>query len=146
MRSYTAQQIDALSDDHVVHLQMVYVRGPIISGPGGGLVQYEWELRLNTSSWDIDWDGNNWKGAGTVLKIEHPEDDFSLAPNPMTVYLAGASPSMTSLALSRPMNGCPLFLYHAVMDKNTYKLIDDPVLEYSYRVSNLTLINQANAS
>jgi len=145
-RNYAVAQQAALDEDHVVHCELLYVAGPSNNASNPMDEAPQWELRVNTSSWNIDWDGETWNGVGTMLRVDRPDDDFSLAPNPMIIYLAGVTPAMASLALRQPINGTRVILYHAIFDADTYQLLEDPVVEYSYRASNMTIINQGQES
>ena len=140
-RHYSTAQKAALAEGHVVHCEMLYVEGPSNNASNPEDEAPQWELRLNTSGWNLEYGGFTWNGVGTMLRIDRPDDDFSLAPNPLNIYLAGVTPAMASLALRQPLNGTRVILYHAIFDAETYQLLEDPVVEYSYRASNLTLIN-----
>lgn len=132
MRAYSVLQLPLLDAKHVVHTEFVYA--DLVAG----------QVRYNTSQWDIDWGGFTWLKAGTLLRIEWPDEDLTLAANPLTIYLSGVTPTMTSLGLSTPVNGYPLSIWHGLFNTSTYQLVGTPVLDFSGRLSNITLINASN--
>lgn len=116
MRFLGSQTIATLSGAQVALAQLV-------------LLQFSTgAVALNTSTWDLVWGGVTYKGAyglGTISAIE----DAGGAVKGLNFELSGVSSSSIALALddSDTVQGTPVTIRTAVIDANTYQVIDAPV-------------------
>ncbi|MCW7541879.1 hypothetical protein OOT46_29200 [Aquabacterium sp. A7-Y] len=113
MRALSAAVTAALSGDRVVLGQLIYMA---LSEP----------VYLNTTGWDLTWDGKTWRGAGGVGRIDVLEDgpgeikgtSFEL-PGVLSEYLA--------LALAEPVQGRAVEVRTAIFDADTCQVLDAPI-------------------
>lgn len=95
-------------------------------------------LRYNSSEWDLSWNGHTWIAGDRVVSIQPASEDMSGQVNGAIVTVASLDPATTSLALSETLEGRVGNLYIAVMNPQTFAIVE--VKKYfGGRVSNLVL-------
>lgn len=80
-------------------------------------------LRMNTSSWNLEWDGFEWMGVGNLGRVEEVET----APGEikgLRLTLSGVLPETLSLALAEPIQGRPCELLTAIFDTESFQVVD----------------------
>lgn len=116
MKTFSAPVLAALASGSVALVQFVHLAFP------GGVVS------LNTSTWDLVWDGVTYKGAyglGAVSAvIDRPGEVQGI-----TLQLAAGDPASIALALDSAdqVQGTALTLRTAIVDTTTYTVLDAPV-------------------
>lgn len=93
-------------------------------------------LYLNTSGWNLVWDGHTWAGVAGVGRIQ-PVEDQAAELKGLSFELSGVPSSMVSLVLSEPVQGRPVDIWTAIFDSNT--TIVDAQLEWSGRLDTLAI-------
>lgn len=96
-------------------------------------------VALNTSTWDLAFNGVTYKGAYGLGKISAIEDGGGSVKG-LSFELSGVSSAAISLALdaSDVVQGAPVTIRTAVIDANTYQIIDAPI-EWTGLLDTMTL-------
>jgi len=68
-------------------------------------------LRLWTGVGELDYQGNSWYGAGTMLGVEAVEETTEIAAKGATISLSGVPAEVLSLALNEPYQGRKANIY-----------------------------------
>lgn len=126
MRSLAAPAVAALSAEQVPIVQLVLMKFP--SGA----------IALNTSTWDLVFDGVTYKGAfglGSIGAIEDSPGEIK----GVELEMSGVSSAAVALALdgSDEVQGTPLTIRTAILDGN-YQIVDAPV-EWAGALDTMTL-------
>ena len=113
MKTYTASVLAALAADHVVVVQLVELQFP--SGT----------VALNTSNWNLVWDGVTYLGAyglGSVSPIKDSPGEIQGT----SFTLSGGDSSSIALALDATgeVQGTPAIIRTAILDTTTFQILD----------------------
>jgi len=68
-------------------------------------------LRLWTGVGELDYQGNSWYGAGTMLGVEAVEETTEISAKGATISLSGVPAEVLSLALNEPYQGRKANIY-----------------------------------
>lgn len=80
-------------------------------------------LLLNTSRWNLVWDGDTYLGAGPLGRVETTQESTQ-GPQPLTLTLNGLSASIRAQVLSENVQGKAVSLLVAIFDPATYQILD----------------------
>jgi hypothetical protein len=113
VKTYTASVLAALAADHVVVVQLVELQFP--SGT----------VALNTSNWNLVWDGVTYLGAyglGSVSPIKDSPGEIQGT----SFTLSGGDSSSIALALDATgeVQGTPAIIRTAILDTTTFQILD----------------------
>lgn len=116
MKTLTAPALAALQSGSVGIVQLVY------------LAFSTTPVALNTSNWDLVWDGITYKGAyglGTISPIADKPGDIA----GLSLELSAGDSGSIALALddSDIVQGTPFTIRTAIVDLATYQILDAPV-------------------
>jgi hypothetical protein len=67
-------------------------------------------LYFITDAFSRPYNGREYIGAGALLDIKFPDEDATLEVHPATVTLDGLDVAMVSMALSEPLEYCPVLI------------------------------------
>jgi hypothetical protein len=100
--------------------------GPMV--PGSVLVDMALSspLRLCTGGWSLVWAGNTYTGVGSLGGIA-PSEEQSGTPNQINFAISGVPLSQVSLVLSEAVQGKAVTVRVAIMDPDTYAVLDAPI-------------------
>lgn len=131
MRSLSSDTLAALAGSEVYMAQLV-----LLDFAGGAVA-------LNTSTWDLDFDGVTYKGAFGLGKISSIEDSPGEIKG-LTLELSGVSSSAISLALDAAdiVQGTPVVIRTALLN-SSYQVVDAPI-EWSGLLDTMTLSEDAS--
>lgn len=94
-------------------------------------------LRVWTGLGTLDWDGNTYFGAGSLIGISNISESQEIQANGIVVSLSGIPSSIISLALAERSRGRPFRLYLASATGND--LIDSPYRIFSGMMDNIEI-------
>lgn len=113
MKSLAAPVLSALAGSSLVTVQLVRLAFP--SG----------DVLLNTSTWDLDWDGLTYRGAYGLGSIAPVRDQPGEAQR-LTLTLNGGDATRLALALDAAdeVQGATVYLRTAMVSTSTYQILD----------------------
>lgn len=120
MKAYTEAQLAALSAGHVRPVLFVELA-------------LDTPVRLCSAREALPWNGYTWKSAAPVGFLTPISESLDLEAQGIKVGMAGISPSVLSMAEGTPMQGKMARVWVGLYGDD-YKLIGDPVEEYSGRI------------
>lgn len=98
-------------------------------------IQIDWPdeatERLVTAGADMVWDSYTWEGVGDVLAVEPIVESESVEATGFRLYTSGVMQSQAARALLSVYSGAPITVWFAMLDPDTYALIDEPVKEWA---------------
>jgi hypothetical protein len=80
-------------------------------------------LRLNTSAATINWNGNDWTGAGSMGAIEEIDDTPADAKG-VRFTLSGVPSALLAVALAEPVRNKACTIYFGILDPTTHAVLD----------------------
>ncbi len=101
-------------------------------------------LRLNTSNWDLEWEGSVWRGTaglGSVEAIQQNPGDI----RELLFELPGVQSNDIALALREDVRGRPVYIYTAFFDNESYQIIETS-LEWAGVLSTMTLADSGESA
>lgn len=113
MRSLSSDVIAAIEAGEVVLAQLVFLD---LSEP----------VYLNTTGWDLQWDGETWRGAnglGTIREISDAPGEIK----PLEFELSGVPTETLAVALAEPLQGRTVEIRTAIFHVGTYAVLDAPI-------------------
>jgi hypothetical protein len=126
--------------------------GPMVAALGGSsvtlvqlvLLQFASPIALNTSNWDLTFDGVLYRGAygiGSVSEIEDAPGEIK----GLQFTLSGVDPANISLALddAAVVQGTPVSIRNAVLDPLTYQIVDAP-LAWTGRLDTMSIVEDGD--
>lgn len=134
MRSLSAPVLAALADTAVGLVQLVRIQ--LASG----------DVLLNTSNWDLVWDGLTYKGAYGLGSISVVQDRAGEAQG-LTLALDGGSSARLSLALDAAdeIQGAAVTLRTAIVEMSTHTVLDAPA-EWTGRADTMSVQEDGNTA
>lgn len=120
--------VSTLDDSQVAHCHLIEVETPVST------------LRYNTSALTLTWDSKTWVSGSNVLDIQFPDETAELEAKSCKVVVNALNPATTSLALRYNLHGRPFAVYHAMLNKTGYAIIDVAKI-FSGRVSHTSMRN-----
>lgn len=93
-------------------------------------------LYLNTTCWDITWNGHVWLGTFGVGRI-NPIEDQPGELKGLSFELAGIESSKVALVLSENVQGRPVIVYTVIFDANSQVI--DGVVEWRGRLDTMAI-------
>lgn len=124
MRTLTPSAATALASGAVALVQLVEM---LLTNP----------LRLNSSGWDLTWNGAAWQGSRGIGSIE-PIEDSPGELRGLRFEMPGIALSDVALVLSEPVQGKTVNVWTAIVDASTAQILDAS-LEWSGRLDTLAL-------
>lgn len=117
MRTLSAAVLNALAAGQVVLVQLVY-----LDFPGGAIA-------LNSSTWDLTWDGITYQGAAGLGSVSPIRDAAGGTVQGITLEMAANDDSMVALALddAGEVQDAPAIVRTAIVDASTYQVLDAPI-------------------
>ncbi|WKB52316.1 hypothetical protein [Eleftheria terrae] len=131
MRTLTPAAHAALSSGRVVIAQLIYL----------GLSQ---PVYLNTTGWDLQWNGSTWRGAAGIGSIDVIEDSPGEIKG-LSLELSAVHASDIALALAEPLQGRPVEIRTAIFDPDSLQVLDAPV-EWAGRLDTAALAESGGAA
>jgi len=95
-------------------------------------------VRLWTGRGPIQWAGQEWAGAGTLIGLSEIEESTAVEANGVAVTLAGVPPELVSAAIGEAQQGLPGRVWLAFLD-DAGTVIADPVFLFAGRLDVPTL-------
>lgn len=99
-------------------------------------------VRLNTTSWDLAWNGQTWQGANGVGLIDVIDDSPGQVKG-LRFNLTGVPSSMLAIALAEPLQGKAVTIYTAIFDVLTYQIINTYV-EWAGYLDTMQIVEQGD--
>lgn len=117
MKVFEADVLAALAAGEVVLVQLVY-----LDFPSGAIA-------LNSSNWNLVWDGVTYLGAAGLGSVSSVRDSAGGSVQGITLELAASDSAMVSLALdgSNEVQDSPVTVRTAILDTSTYQILDAPI-------------------
>ncbi|AKJ28846.1 hypothetical protein [Caldimonas brevitalea] len=125
MRTLSSEVTAALSADRVAIAQLIYMA---LSQP----------VYLNTSSWDLQWNGETWRGAAGAGRVDVIDDSPGEIKG-LNFELSGVPSEQIALALAEPVQGKTVEIRTAIFDPDTYEVLDAPV-EWAGRLDTMSIV------
>ena len=126
MRTLSTAASNALASDNVPYL--LFIQLEFASGV----------VRVCNASYDFQWNGFTWVGAGNVGSIQPIEEGAELQMYGVAMQLSGIPSSLVANALNQSYRGRNAFIYVAPLDSN-YNVIADPVIAFSGRMDTMQI-------
>jgi len=86
-------------------------------------------IYLTNATSDIVWNGQTWRGAGNLGKVDVVVETESLESQSLGMELSGVPSAYVSLAMNEPVQGRPAYVYFAPLNAQ-YQLLANPTLEW----------------
>lgn len=117
MRALDSSVTAALAASQVVIVQLV-----LLEFPGG-------HVALNSSNWDLVWDGVTYRGAYGLGAVSAIRDATGGSVQGVTLELAATDAAMVALALddAGEVQDTPVTVRTAILDETTYQILDAPI-------------------
>jgi hypothetical protein len=80
-------------------------------------------LYMNTSMYDIDWNGQTWIGLGGIGNVA-PIEDTSGELQPLKFSIMACDQSIVAMALGQPVQGRPCIMRTMLLDPDSHAVID----------------------
>lgn len=113
MRSLSSDVLAAIEAGEVILASLLYMN---LSVP-----QY-----LNTSGWDLLWNGQTWRGAagiGTIREVSDAPGEIK----PLELELSAVASEELATALAEPLQGKAIELRTAIFHTGTHQVLDAPL-------------------
>lgn len=94
-------------------------------------------VRLNSSAFGIDYGGSTFSGAGSLGAVD-PIEEASASANSLRFTLSGLPSENLALALQEDVRGKAVKAILAVLDADSYTLLDTPIA-YAGKVDRMTI-------
>jgi hypothetical protein len=78
---------------------------------------------INTSGWDIDWNGHTWLGGIGIGTIDTIEDSPGEVKG-LRFDLSGVPSSLIAVSLAEPLQGKVCTIYTAIFDLDAFQVLD----------------------
>lgn len=104
------------------------------------LLSFPSPIALNTSNWDLVFEGVIYRGANGIGSVSEIDDSPGEIKG-LQFTLSGVDSAYISLALddAAVVQGTPVTIRTAVLDANTYKVVDAP-LEWSGKLDTMSIV------
>jgi hypothetical protein len=127
VRSLSSEVVAAINAGTVSIVQLIFMD---LSEP----------IYLNSSSWNLEWDGQTWLGAAGVGRIDEITDGPGEVKG-LSFQLSGVRSQDLALALEEPLQGKSVVIYTAILDPNTFTVLD-AFVEWSGRLDTMSTSEQ----
>lgn len=101
-------------------------------------------LRLSSSSWTINYGGNDYLGAGLLGSVERVNDSPSEI-KPLRFVISGVPTETIAIALAEPIRNRPCKLRLAILDSETHAVLDAPIV-WSGTLDQMPITHQTDES
>jgi hypothetical protein len=94
---------------------------------------------------NLDWNGQTWRGIGTLGKVSSVEETVNLRAAGMAMQLSGVKTENITLVSAEPVHGRRAIVYLAFLDENR-ALVADPVVLFDGRMDTVEIVDGETAT